>query len=59
MIILKGTPVTDNYLKGDDGRLLRGKVVETCPDADDYLVRVKFEGDKRSRWVKSGELILQ
>jgi len=58
MKIVKGTPVTHTYLTGFDGEPERGKVVETCPDADLYMIRVKFEDDKRSRWETREELIL-
>jgi len=58
MKIYKGTLVTSTYTTGNDGELERGEVTELCPDADIYAVRVKFEGDKRSRWVNREELVL-
>lgn len=58
MKILKGTLVTHTYLTGNDGQPERGKVVETCPDADVFMVRVRFEDDKRSRWETREELVI-
>lgn len=58
MRILKGTQVTHTLSTGVDGELEKGKVTEDCDDADVYMVRVKFEGDKRSRWVNREELII-
>ena len=58
MKLIKGTSVTHTWLTGYDGELERGVVKETCPDTDIFAVRVKFEGDKRSRWMNREELIV-
>lgn len=58
MRIRKGTLVTHAWLTGNDGELERGKVTEYCEDADIFMMRVKFEDDKRSRWVSREELVI-
>ena len=58
MKIRKGTLVTHTFLTGDDGELERGKVTEDCEDAGTQMVRVKFQGERRSRWESREELII-
>ena len=58
MIIRKGTLVTHTWLTGQDGEPEKGKVSEDCSDTDIFAVRVKFQSDKRSRWVNREELVI-
>jgi len=58
MMIKRGTLVTHKWATGYDGELERGIVKEDCEDSDIFMMRVKFNGDKRSRWVKREELTI-
>lgn len=58
MKIHKGTLVTHTWLTGNNSELEKGVVTEECEDANIFMVRVKFQDDKRSRWENREELTI-